>query len=207
MAFLELISGAPGSLNCQSHSFQKPPPPLALLAPHPPRAPGTRAQLASALPQKTCVAFPAHQRPLQVKLLTSRSVRVEGFSPSSVSLVTQVVCFPPAMGCAPCPEATVNVGVHVSFHISVSFTFVFGYVAKSGIGRSEVGVLRNLHTVLCSGSTNFHSHQQCKRVLLSTHPCQHLLFLPSLKTAILQVRGDTSLWFCLDLHFPGEEHR
>ena len=103
-------------------------------------------------------------------------------------------------------NAAVNVGVHVSFHISVSFTFVFGYVAKSGIGRSEVGVLRNLHTVLCSGSTNFHSHQQCKRVLLSTHPCQHLLFLPSLKTAILQVRGDTSLWFCLDLHFPGEEH-
>ena len=47
-------------------------------------------------------------------------------------------------------NAAVNVGVHVSFHISVSFTFVFGYVAKSGIGRSEVGVLRNLHTVLCS---------------------------------------------------------
>ena len=72
-----------------------------------------------------------------------------------------------------------NVGVRIYVWVNV-FEFS-GYILRRGVagpcGGSVLNILRNLHTVLHSGCTSFHSHLQRIRLPFPPQPLQHLLSL------------------------------
>ena len=78
-----------------------------------------------------------------------------------------------------------NIGVHVSFR-SMVFSW---YVPCSGFagsyGNSVLSFLKNLFTVLHSGSINLHYQQWCKSVFFTQHPVQRWLFVDFLIMLVL----------------------
>ena len=99
-------------------------------------------------------------------------------------------------------NAALNTEVVLSFWTRV---FIFsGFTPRSGIAgscsNSMFSFLRNLDTVLHSGCTSLRSQQQCRMILFSPHPLQHLFVDFLIMTILTSVSGYFTLGLiCISL--------
>ena len=70
-------------------------------------------------------------------------------------------------------------------HVFISLESIPSSGIAGSYGKSRFNILRNYQTIIQSGHTILHSHQQCLRVPISILPHQHLFFSVFLIVAIL----------------------
>ena len=90
-----------------------------------------------------------------------------------------------------------NTGVHVSFWIMIFSGDMPSSVIAGSYDSYSLSFLRNLHTVLCSGCINLHSHQY-------PHPLQHLLFVAVFDDGYSD-QCEVILHCSFDLHFSNNK--